>query len=253
MNFYKKLKNKGQIFLKNNIYVDKIINNIKCKINDIILEIGPGKGILTKKLILLTNKFICIEIDKKLVSFLKKNILFIKNKIYNMSILDYKLNFKKKIIIIGNIPYCITKKILFWILYNRKKILFFIGLLQKELAYNILMKKKKINKLSIILQIFFKIKFLFNIKNKNFTPIPKVNSTLLKFKPKKNIKIKINTFLIFIKKIFKKKRKKIYNSLSLNKFKKIKIFNKRIEELSINKIIFLYNFLLKKKCLNQDI
>ncbi|XBT18711.1 MAG: rRNA adenine N-6-methyltransferase family protein [Candidatus Shikimatogenerans sp. Tcar] len=245
-------KKKGQIFLKNNNYVNKIISNINCKKNNILIEIGPGKGILTKKLKLLTNKFICIEIDKKLVKYLKNNILDKNNKIYNINILNYKLNFNNKVIIIGNIPYYITQKILYWILYNYKKILFFICLLQKEVAYNILFKDKKISKISIILNLFFKIKFLFNIKNINFYPIPKVNSTLLKFIPKKS-NININYFSLFLNKIFKKKRKKIYNSLNLKKFKIYKIFNKRIEELSLKKIISLYNFLLKKKCLNQDI
>ncbi|WXB47432.1 MAG: rRNA adenine N-6-methyltransferase family protein [Candidatus Shikimatogenerans sp. Tmey] len=244
-------KKKGQIFLKNNIYVKKIINNINCNINDILIEIGPGKGVLTKKLKLLTNKFICVEIDKKLVKFLKNNILNKNNKIFNMSILDYKLNFKNKVIIIGNIPYYITKKILYWILYNHKKILYFICLLQKEVANNLLLKDKKISKISIILNLFFNIKFLLNIKNTNFYPIPKVDSTLLKFIPKFN-NININLFLFFIKKIFKKKRKKIYNSLNLKKYYKYKIFNKRIEELSLKKIVKLYKFLLKNKCLNQD-
>ncbi|XBT18394.1 MAG: rRNA adenine N-6-methyltransferase family protein [Candidatus Shikimatogenerans sp. Tduv] len=253
MNIYKKIKKKGQIFLINNNYVNKIINTINNNNKkDIIIEIGPGKGILTKHLRLLTNSFFCIETDKKLVKYLKNNILSYKDKIINLSILNYKLNFNKKVIIVGNIPYYITQKILYWILKYYKKILFFVLLLQKEVAYNILLKNKKITKLSIILQIFFHIKFFFNIKNTNFRPIPKVHSTLLKFIPKKNTKINIKKFIFFIKKIFKKKRKKIYNSLNLIKFKKYKIFNKRIEELSLKKIILLYKFLLKKKCLNQD-
>lgn len=106
-------KRLGQNFLININLVKKILNFIKINIKDILIEIGPGFGVLTKKLMLLTKNFVCIEIDKKLVIFLKKYILKNKNMIINMNILKYKLKFNKKVIIIGNIPYYITKKIFY--------------------------------------------------------------------------------------------------------------------------------------------
>ncbi|XBT18873.1 MAG: ribosomal RNA small subunit methyltransferase A [Candidatus Shikimatogenerans sp. AspAUS03] len=239
-------KFKGQIFLKNKNLVNNIIKVLECNKNDILLEIGPGLGILTDKLKLLTKLFICVEIDKQLVKYLKLNILNSNNLIYNMSILDYRIKFKQKIIIIGNIPYCITKKIFFWILKNKNKILKFLFLIQKELANNILNYKFN-NKLSILLNTYFKVKKIFNIKKNNFYPIPKVDSTLVFFVTKINVKINYKIYNYFLKKIFKKKRKKIYNSLALKKLKYKNIFNKRIEQINLKNIIKLYKYLLYKK------
>lgn len=115
-------------------------------------------------------------------------------------------------------------------------------MLQQELIYTFLKKK---NKLSVILQTFFKIKLLLKINKYNFFPIPNVNSILIMIIPIKR-NIKINKYILFLKQIFIKKRKKIYNSLNLNKYKYISFFNKRIEEISIKKIIFLYKFLFLK-------
>lgn len=235
-------KRLGQNFLININLVKKILNFIKINIKDILIEIGPGFGVLTKKLMLLTKNFVCIEIDKKLVIFLKKYILKNKNMIINMNILKYKLKFNKKVIIIGNIPYYITKKIFYWIIKYKDKIKKIICLLQQELIYTFLKKK---NKLSVILQTFFKIKLLLKINKYNFFPIPNVNSILIMIIPIKR-NIKINKYILFLKQIFIKKRKKIYNSLNLNKYKYISFFNKRIEEISIKKIIFLYKFLFLK-------
>ncbi|WGH27638.1 MAG: 16S rRNA (adenine(1518)-N(6)/adenine(1519)-N(6))-dimethyltransferase RsmA [Candidatus Shikimatogenerans bostrichidophilus] len=258
----------SQIFLKNNLIVYKIINiilknNIKNK--NCILEIGPGLGIISKKIIKLYKKFLLIEIDKKLVKYIKKKFLKKKNKkkILNKNILNCKLKKLgfKKYFLIGNLPYNISSKIILWIINNRKYIKKCIFMLQKEFVDSLICKKgKKKTKLSFYLQFFFKIKKLFNINKKNFNPIPKVNSSLIKIKFfNKNIKllkknkIKKKKFFNFIKKCFLYKRKIIKNNLiKYFNFKKIKIYKnnlflKRAEELSNKNFIKIYKFFFKKK------
>ncbi|WGH26626.1 MAG: 16S rRNA (adenine(1518)-N(6)/adenine(1519)-N(6))-dimethyltransferase RsmA [Candidatus Shikimatogenerans bostrichidophilus] len=257
-----KKKKFSQIFLKNKFIVYKIINfllKVKEKYN-CILEIGPGLGILSKYIIKLNKNFLLIEIDKILVKYLKKKILKkkYKNKIINNNILNCKLKKLgfKKYFLIGNLPYNISSKIILWIINNRKYIVGCIFMLQKEFVKSLICKKgKKKTKLSFYLQFFFKVKKLLNIKNKNFLPIPKVNSTLIKLilineniKLLKNNNIKKKKFFFFIKECFLYKRKIIKNIFKkkINKIYKYNFFFKRAEELSNNEFIKIYKILNKK-------
>ncbi|WGH28119.1 MAG: 16S rRNA (adenine(1518)-N(6)/adenine(1519)-N(6))-dimethyltransferase RsmA [Candidatus Shikimatogenerans bostrichidophilus] len=194
----------SQNFLINKYIVNKIINNIKkYKLYyDCILEIGPGYGILSKKLINLNKKLLLIEIDKNLVKILKKKFKIIKNNIINKDILQCKLKNLgyKKYYIVGNFPYNISTKILLWLLKNKKYIVECIGMFQKEFVESIMCKKgKKKTKLSVYLQFFFNFKKLFIVKNNNFYPIPKINSLVIKInKKKKKIKIIIIINFFFL-------------------------------------------------------
>mgnify|MGYP001565681207 FL=1 len=108
-------KNLGQNFLIDKKKIEIIINFLNLKKNENIIEIGPGYGALTKKIYEKINKLFLIEIDKKLFNFLKN--IYIKKKhiyIYNYDILKFNFNkiIKKKIKIIGNLPYNISLKII---------------------------------------------------------------------------------------------------------------------------------------------
>ncbi|WOX79135.1 16S rRNA (adenine(1518)-N(6)/adenine(1519)-N(6))-dimethyltransferase RsmA [Candidatus Shikimatogenerans bostrichidophilus] len=244
----------SQNYLINNYYIIKIINILKkSNINyDCILEIGAGIGNLSKEIIKIKKKkIILIEIDKTLINILKKK--FKKYKIINKNILNCnlkKLGYKKYYII-GNFPYNISSKLILWIIKNKKYIVECIGMFQKEFVNSILSLNKKFKtKLSININLYFKVIKLFNINNKNFFPIPKVNSTVIKLKKKKTNLLKINNikykkFILFIKECFKYKRKIIKNSLFnyLKNKKNNKLFFKRIEELNIYEIIKLYKII----------
>ncbi|WOX79266.1 16S rRNA (adenine(1518)-N(6)/adenine(1519)-N(6))-dimethyltransferase RsmA [Candidatus Shikimatogenerans bostrichidophilus] len=253
----------SQNFLINNNYIIKIVNILKIsKINyDCILEIGAGIGNLSKELIKIKNKkIILIEIDKYLFKQLKKK--FIVYKIINKNILNCnlkKLGYKKYYII-GNFPYNISSKLILWIIQNKKYIVECIGMFQKEFVNSIFSINDKFKtKLSIYINLYFKVIKLFNINNNNFFPIPKVNSTVIKLKKKKSNLLKINNinekkFFLFIKECFKYKRKIIKNSL-FYLFNKIninnKLFFKRIDELNIYEIIKLYKIINKYYNINE--
>ncbi|WP_212113366.1 16S rRNA (adenine(1518)-N(6)/adenine(1519)-N(6))-dimethyltransferase RsmA [Candidatus Shikimatogenerans silvanidophilus] len=246
----------GQHFLINEKIAKKIIKYILINSNykkSIIIEIGPGKGILSKYIFSNFKKIYFIEIDKDMIFFLKKKYPFLKSKIIHYNFLLWHPKYKnlKKIYLIGNFPYNISSQIIFWIFKNQKYVIECIGMFQKEVAERIISKNgKKYGIISILIQTFYKVKLLFNVSKHNFYPKPKVDSSVIKFtKKKKIIKFNKNLFLKIIKKSFNQRRKILKNSLfkilfktlDLYIYKKYSFFNsffyKRAEELSYKDFI----------------
>ena len=220
-------KSLGQNFLIDNNIIDKIIklSNIS---NNNIIEIGPGSGNLTQKIIEKNPKsLILIEKDQELSNFLKLKLGNKKNlKIYNEDILKFKLEekLKKDSIVIGNLPYNISSQILVklikfkkWLPKYKKLILMF----QKEVADKILAKSKTTDfgRLTILTRARLKITSHFNISQNCFYPTPKVKSTVLVFEPILNKDFKINEIsnLEKISHVFFSRKRKMINKA----FKKI--------------------------------
>ncbi len=248
-------KDLGQNFLINKKIIKKIIKYIKPKSKQIFLEIGCGHGELTKEIIKYTNNIITTEIDYNLYKKIKKKIKKIKILNINFLNFNFKKYFKKKIRIFGNIPYYITYKILIKLIKNFNLIKDIHIMLQKEFAYNLIKKKgnKKYSKITVLINIFFKIKILIHIKKKYFFPKPKINSIFIKLNPNKikyNYK-NIKYIIHILNNAFFKKKKKIINNLkkfiSIKELKKIKI-NPLLKSYQVSKNNYckIINFLLKK-------
>ena len=193
-------KSLGQNFLIDNNIINKIIEIGNIQKNKTILEIGAGYGNLTKKLASMNpRKIYAIEKDKKLVFFLKKNLASFKNvQIIENDIFNFieQKHFGKNIIVFGNLPYNISTQILAslvllqdWPPWYDSLILMF----QKEVADRIIAKNKSktFGRLSVLCNWRLEVKKHFDISKNSFLPRPKVNSTLLSFKPKKNNKYNI--------------------------------------------------------------
>ncbi|QTJ62964.1 16S rRNA (adenine(1518)-N(6)/adenine(1519)-N(6))-dimethyltransferase RsmA [Candidatus Nardonella dryophthoridicola] len=242
-----------QYILKNNNIIKEIIKLVNISFNDNILEIGPGTGSLTNEILKYNNKISIVEIDKNILPikfFNNKNInLFIENAIYFNISKIYNIK-KKKVRIIGNLPY----KVSIPIIINLIKYRFYIEdiniMIQQELSDKLLLLKNKYCRISFLLSLFFNIKLLIkNINPNNFYPIPKVKSSFINIKPyfnsiNNNIDInKIKNISIIL---FNNKRKKIKNSLKkyifLEKLDK-KILNNRLEKLSLYEIYNLSNYI----------
>jgi len=187
-------KSLGQNFLIDQNIINKIVKIGKTVENKTVLEIGPGYGNLTKKIVdLKPKKILAIEKDKKLSLFLEnifkndKNIKIINNDIFN--IIKNK-NLGQNIIVFGNLPYNISTQILASLVLLEKwppwyEILIFM--FQKEVADRILAKNiKNFGRLSILCNWRLDIKKHFDISKNCFFPKPKINSTVLSFTPKKN-------------------------------------------------------------------
>ncbi|MCS7184239.1 MAG: 16S rRNA (adenine(1518)-N(6)/adenine(1519)-N(6))-dimethyltransferase RsmA [Patescibacteria group bacterium] len=243
-------KSLGQHFLKNNKILKILANSLGDIHKELVIEIGGGVGNLTKYLVN-AKKLIVYEIDKNLLEILKDKFKSNKNiKIINKDFL--KANLKKlnhNFIVVGNIPYFITGKILRKIFNfgNFPKIA--ILTLQKEYAEKILGRKKE-NFLSIWIKNFSQVEKIIVIKNKNFFPAPRVDSLALKFNFFPQPVIKNLKFEYFLKNLFKNNKRTVYNNLKLNYSNKISLLDKdfllkRPHQLKFPEIIRLF-YLLEK-------
>ena len=256
----------GQNFLINQEIVKRIIEISSISLNDEILEVGPGDGILTKEIInKKPKKFVALEIDRSLMN--KLQILFDKKKNNNYELIltdalkfDESSKFKNNFKIISNLPYNISLPLLIkWIDQSKRlpSINKMILMFQKEVAERILANKnsKKYGRISILSSSFFHVKKIADVDKKDFFPIPKVDSTVLSFAPLKKSKIDIDN-IEFLKKISfelfnnrrKKLKKKIQSLFSENIIKNNqldKLYDLRAENLTVD--IFCKLALLLKK------
>ena len=227
MKFYPK-KSLGQNFLVDDKIINSIIEQGNISNDDVIIEVGPGTGSLTQKILeKKPKKFIVIEKDRNLANSLNQKYGN-KIKVINEDILKFTHEdlLKENVIIFGNLPYNISTQILArWIKIKNldkfcKK---FILMFQKEVADRIIAKKNTRNygRLSILSNWKMKIEKVFDIDPNSFKPKPKIESTLLTFVPKKNFyKLKnpknlehvTNIFFSQKRKMIKKPLKQLFNN-----------------------------------------
>ena len=209
----------GQHFLTDKNIASKIVQALKNTQNNDVLEIGPGTGILTNELLNKNYSLTLIEIDKESIDYLKQNF---KNQ-FNLLEGDFlKINlqeiFYSEISIIGNFPYNISSQIFFKILNNMNMVSEVVCMIQKEVAERITSKhgNKIYGILSVLIQYYYDVEYLFTVNETVFFPAPKVKSAVIRLSKKKleNENIPFNTLLTIVKTAFNQRRKKIGNSLS---------------------------------------
>jgi 16S rRNA (adenine1518-N6/adenine1519-N6)-dimethyltransferase len=233
-------KHLGQHFLIDEKISERISNAIS-KSNKInLLEIGPGTGALTKFLLHENIDLISYELDVESITYLKNT--FPTLIVYNEDILktDWTKIFKGNYSVTGNFPYNISSQILFKIYENRTIIDEMVGMFQKEVAERVCSGPgtKKYGILSVLIQAYYDVEYLFTVNEEVFNPPPKVKSGVIKITRNNIIKLDCDEKLFFrvVKAIFNQRRKMARNSLkSLLGDKKIDhvLLTKRPEELSI--------------------
>ncbi len=208
-------KSLGQNFLNDKNIIDKIIDASEINFSDEVLEIGPGKGSLTRFIISKRPKKIhVIEKDETLVNILREEYLD-KINIINKDVLEIPNEFYsgKKFLILGNLPYNISTKILSNLCLNNKlKVSRMILMFQKEVAERICaeVNSSDYSRITVLSKWKFNIKKIIDVKPNSFFPKPKVYSTVLKFTPKQKIyKIKDPKNLEKITKVFFNQRRKM--------------------------------------------
>ncbi len=250
----------GQNFFNNDVLLEEILNDLDIQKNDVVLEIGPGFGVLTEKLLTRAKEVISIEIDYNAYHILSKEFSECKNLILiNEDFLKMDLNrFSniKNIKIVANIPYYITTPILEKLFMSNLSIDFIGVMVQKEVGERILAKPctKEYGSLTIFSNYYSKCTLVKKLPAHNFIPAPKVDSVFLKFNIKDNRYFQGEVekqFLNFVKRCFSMRRKTLFNVLSQFKLSKEQLsiiseeididFNKRAETLYIEdfKKIFL--------------
>lgn len=242
-------KSLGQNFLKSNLALKKIIEAGEITQNDIVLEIGPGRGALTEKLLEKAGRVIAIEKDSELFEFLKTKFekeikekrLILKNEdILNFT--EQKLHYK----IIANIPYNITGAILKKFLTEKSQPESMILMVQHEVAKRIIAHDKKESILSISVKAYGEPKMVMKVPARYFSPAPKVDSAVIAIKniSRRNFeenKVNEEKFWEIVKTGFSHKRKKLSGNLK-NLVKSevlVKLDTKRAENLSLSDWILI--------------
>ena len=244
----------GQNFLKDAAIIHSIIQSINPLLNDLLIEIGPGLGALTKPLLEKTNRLLAIELDRDIVSWMeneysKKNIT-----IFNEDVLNFNFNqFDQKIRIVGNLPYNISTPILFKCIDNILNIKDLHFMLQKEVVDRMIAipSSPEYGRLSVMLQYYFAMEHLVDVPKESFEPEPKVESSFVRLIPYEQypfIANNIEQFARIVKEAFSQRRKTIRNTLksfiSENDFEKIGINPRlRAENLSVSDFVKISNYL----------
>ena len=220
---FKATKRLGQNFLKDHSVVNKICEAAELTSGDIVIEVGPGYGVLTKKILEKVSRLYAIEKDKNLHLWLKNEFADFKNvEIINDDILrtDIKKFFKHKgrLKFISNLPYNITSPVLSILIENSSVFSNVVIMVQKEVGERIASKPKTriYGSLSVISQTYFDIRKICLVHSTAFEPEPKVESIVLKMVPITVYSKKIRSNLLYknvVRASFSSKRKMISNSL----------------------------------------
>ena len=219
---FKPTKKLGQNFLKDHSVVNKICNAAQLCGNDHVIEVGPGYGILTEKILETADCLYAIEKDKNLYGWLKKKFAYSKKiKIINSDVLKTdikKFKHKNNLKFVSNLPYNITSPVLTILTENRDLFSVIVIMVQKEVGERIASKpgRRIYGSLSVISQTYFEIKKVCSVPSTAFKPKPKVDSVVLKLVPISRYSKKIKNNKLYEKSVrasFSSKRKMIVNSL----------------------------------------
>lgn len=242
-------KSLGQHFLHDDNVSRKIVDALPVEVGGRILEIGPGGGALTKWLIQMSGAdFKALEIDEDKIKWLHEEYPGLKEKLLHGDILKVGPPFEGRFSIIGNFPYNISSQILFRILEWKGQVPVVVGMFQKEVAQRIAARpgNKTYGILSVLVQAFYEVEYLFEVGEKCFTPPPKVKSAVIRMKYSGNTYeiADEKRFFMLVKAAFNQRRKILRNPLKSyfpTAYLQQPIFDKRAEELSVAQFVDLSN------------
>ena len=244
----------GQNFLKDSSIIHAIIQSIQPLQDDLLVEIGPGLGALTKPLLEKTKHLFAIELDRDIVNWMQNQYSKNNITIFNEDVLNFNFHqFDKKIRIVGNLPYNISTPILFKCIENIKIIVDLHFMLQKEVVDRMIAapSSSEYGRLSVMLQYYFAMEHLVHVPKESFDPEPKVESSFVRLIPYDNypfVANNIDQFGKIVKEAFSQRRKTIRNSLknfmNANDFENIDINPQlRAENLSVSDFVKISNYL----------
>jgi 16S rRNA (adenine1518-N6/adenine1519-N6)-dimethyltransferase len=234
-------KSLGQHFLKDENICRSIVATLLEHPFTQLLEVGPGGGALTKHLITLAGTdFKAVELDDEKVRYLLEIYPLLAGKIIHKNFLDIDKPFEGKFTVIGNFPYNISTQILFKVIEWKDDVECMIGMFQKEVAQRAASREgnKVYGVLSILVQAFFEVEYLFDVSEQSFTPPPKVKSAVIRLLPRReSLELKSEKhFFLLVKTAFNQRRKTLRNAVKGifdADVLKDELFNKRAEQLTV--------------------
>jgi len=246
-------KHLGQHFLTDKNIAAKIVESLKPagKYSN-VLEVGPGMGILSDFLLQKTEyQTSLIDIDTESYLYLQKKYPQLGSRLINADFLemDFAAYFTGPMGIIGNFPYNISSQILFKVLDNRQQVVEVVGMFQKEVAERCVTKpgSKEYGILSVFVQAYYKVEYLFTVKAGVFNPPPKVLSAVIRLTRNEQEQLNCDEKLFWqvVKAGFNQRRKTLRNALSslINKEKMTdeQLLDQRAERLSVGDFVKLTN------------
>ena len=235
----------GQNYLKDKSVIYQIVDKIDPRKEDSFIEIGPGQGAITGAIKNNSKNLALVEIDKENAAYLK-NSLGNEIKIFEEDVLKIDLGFiKNNDRIIGNLPYNIASQIILRFLELNKKIFDMHFMVQKEMAEVLTSSpgNKSWNKFAVKVAFFYETEILMDISPEAFDIKPKVDSSLVRFKPINSQAFEIKKLFQIIDLSFQSKRKTIFNNLKKHNinWEKLKFDkNLRAEQLSLEDFLEIY-------------
>lgn len=212
-------KNLGQHFLKDKEIARRIAATLDQFPSLPVLEVGPGTGVLTEFLLENRRELTVIEIDRESVVYLKEHYPTLNGKILEQDFLrmDFANHFDTPFCIIGNYPYHISSQIFFKVLDNKDSVPCCSGMIQKEVAERMVASpgSKTYGILTVLLQAWYDIEYLFTVSEQAFIPPPKVKSAVIRLTRNKRKRLNCNEklFKMVVKTGFNQRRKMLRNSV----------------------------------------
>ncbi len=223
-------KKLGQNFLIDENVIDKIVDTSDLSNEDLVIEIGPGLGTLTSKLLEKAGKVLCVELDEKMVTILKerffmyKNFEIIKEDILKVDLAEIIRTNKeeeniKRVKVVANLPYYITTPIIMKLLEEKLDIESITVMIQKEVADRLTAVPGERNSGAITYTVYYfaEANEILTVPKTSFLPEPEVNSEVIKLKLRKDPIIKVNDekkLFSLIKLAFMQRRKTLLNSIT---------------------------------------
>lgn len=235
-------KRYGQNFLINQDIIDEIIEKSEINNNDVIIEIGPGLGTLTKALAAVAKKVIAVELDENMVKILKDRPLGNNIEIIHDDILKVDLKSiieqNESVKVVANLPYYITTPIIMTLLENRYNLQSITVMVQKEVGRRVCSEpgSKEYGAITVSVKYYSDAKIIIDVPKDNFLPAPEVDSCVIKLDIRKNPIVELKDEKLFfeiIKNGFCQRRKTILNSLTTNGITKDKLKD-ILEKLSLS-------------------
>ena len=249
----------GQHFLKDQNIASKIVEALLLASGEnLVLEIGPGTGVLTQLLVAKSEIDLrLIEIDRESVAYLREHYPQLKDKIVEGDFLELKLDqlFPGSFKIIGNFPYNISSQIFFKVLEHHNQVTQVVCMLQKEVADRLAEKEgsKTYGILSVLLQAYYDIEYLFKVPPGVFHPPPKVMSAVIRLTRNSRPKLGCDEALFkkVVKQSFQNRRKTLRNALkplTLNaSVYALPLMDQRAEQLSVEQFVSLTQLIEKSR------
>lgn len=245
-------KHLGQHFLNDETIARTIVDAMLEKDKtSLLIEVGPGTGVLTQYLITGAENFIALDVDTESIAFLKTKYPAQKEKFLFSDFLEADLVklAGTKFNVIGNFPYNISSQIMFKVLEHKNEVDFVVGMFQKEVAMRLAEKpgSKVYGILSVLLQAYYDIDYLFTVHENAFTPPPKVKSAVIRLTRNKVQSLDCDEVLFkkVVKTTFNQRRKTIRNSIRVlfnNNEIRHPLLDKRPEQLSVAQFVELTKF-----------